>query len=58
MTIYLKNIMKFRNTDPEVDKVTENGSKCVKFIGNATKKTVATFEYTNKTDEEIIQHNL
>lgn len=54
MTIYLNNLMKFRNTDPDVDKVTENGSKCVKFVGNATKKTLATFEYTNKTDEEVI----
>ncbi|EAS02966.1 Sec23/Sec24 trunk domain protein (macronuclear) [Tetrahymena thermophila SB210] len=58
MTIYLNNLMKFRNTDPDVDKVTENGSKCVKFVGNATKKTLATFEYTNKTDEEVIQQKL
>ncbi|KAL4491824.1 hypothetical protein ABPG72_006079 [Tetrahymena utriculariae] len=58
MTIYLNNLMKFRNTDPDVDKVSDNGSKCIKFIGNATKKTLATFEYTNKTDEEVIQQKL
>lgn len=50
--------MKFRNADPNVDKVSDNGSKCVKLIGNATKKTVATFEYTNKTDEEMKQEKL
>lgn len=47
--------MKFRNTDANVDKVTDNNSKCIKFVGNATKRTVSTFEYTNKTDEEIIE---
>lgn len=50
--------MKFRNTDANVDKVTDNNSKCIKFVGNATKRTVSTFEYTNKTDEEIIEQKI
>jgi hypothetical protein len=37
MTIYLSKMMKFRNLDPSSDKIDENGSKCIKYIGNITK---------------------
>lgn len=47
--------MKFRNTDEGCDKVSQFGSKCIKYIGNITKKTIATFEYTRKSDEEAAE---
>ncbi len=53
MKIFIQNKMKFRNADPLTDTISNNGSLCIKNIGNATVKTVQTFEYMSKTPEEL-----
>lgn len=45
--------MKFRNTDPQTDVLSRNGSTITRHIGTATKKTSLTFEYAHKTDDEM-----
>ncbi|EGR32285.1 type A Von Willebrand factor domain protein [Ichthyophthirius multifiliis] len=58
MKIYIKNIMKFRNLDEQNDILERNGSVCIKQMGNVTLKTVQTFEYMSKSDEELQQEKL